>query len=282
MGNPFRPSSLLALGLGATLALSLSACSTGGTEPSANDSAAQTEQNLLTAAVAWRVTAAERDNLYLQGFNILTDRVDAALANKDNDKPLAIISDIDDTVLSSDDYWKQLIASGKQSFDDELWDQWVADNGPTPTAGSLKALEYAAEKGVEVFYVSSRDQGEETQRIGVANLKAAGLPFADDEHVTMLRESSDKEEAQQKIADDYEVIAYLGDNLNDFKRKYYVESVSERKSLALEDAEEFGRKFILFPNATDGHWMKAIFGDSEPADSPEYRERFTHAAKTGN
>ncbi|GAT73684.1 secreted acid phosphatase [Microbacterium sp. HM58-2] len=75
------------------------------------------------------------------------------------------------------------------------------------------------------------------------------------------------------------MIAYLGDNLNDFRRRYYVTSVAQRKALASEDAERFGRDFILFPNNTDGHWMRAIFGTSEPADSPEYRARMLLAAQ---
>lgn len=249
--------------------------------PAAEDTtpaATESEDNLLTSAVAWRVTAAERDILYIQGFNVAKDRLDAALAES-HEKPLAIISDIDDTVLSSDSYWEMLIAEGKQAFDDEMWDAWVAENGPTATAGSVEFLTYAESQGVEVFYVSQRDQGDNTQELGVGNLEHVGLPFADDEHVTTQRESSDKEAAQAAIAENYEVVLYLGDNLNDFARKYYVESVDERRALALEDADEFGRKLILFPNPTDGHWLTAIFGDSEPADSPEYRARFREAAE---
>ncbi|MFM9368642.1 HAD family acid phosphatase [Streptomyces sp. Da 82-17] len=63
---------------------------------------------------------------------------------------------------------------GKQAFDDELWDAWVRENGPTPTPGAVEFTHYAKERGVEVFYVSSRDQGPDTHRLGVANLRHAG------------------------------------------------------------------------------------------------------------
>ncbi len=247
-------------------------------------SAATTDdvQNILSAAVAWRETAAERDMLYRQGFNIARDRIDAVLRGRGQvrrgEKPLAVICDVDDTVLSSDTYWVRLLAAGKQAFDDVLWDQWVIGNGPTATPGAVAFTQYAASRGVEVFYVSSRDQGPDTQRYGVANLAHVGLAYADAAHCTFLRESSHKEAAQQAIAETHEVIAYLGDNLNDFRRKYYVKSVAQRKLLAGEDAEEFGRRFILFPNNTDGHWMRAIFGESEPADTPAYRELMLQAA----
>ncbi len=237
-------------------------------------------QNILSAATAWRVTAAERDMLYAQGFNIARDRLNEALREKGRSgKPLAVISDIDDTVLSSDNYWTMLISAGKQAFDDTLWDEWVRSNGPTATPGAVAFSRYAKRKGVPIFYVSSRDQGPDTQSIGVANLAHVGLEYADDEHVTMLTESSDKEPTQQAIAAEYDVVVYLGDNLNDFRRRYYVDSVDERRELAAEDAARYGRKYVVFPNNTDGHWMKAIFGESEPADTPKYRARMLKAAK---
>lgn len=240
-------------------------------------------QNIFSAAVAWRQTAAERDMLYIQGFNLAKARLDAALAKKRHRhgrrrKKLAFISDIDDTVLDSNSYWAKLLAAGEQAFDDPMWDEWVAGNGPTATPGAVEFTHYAKRRGVQIFYVSSRDQGENTHKYGIANLRHAGLAFADDAHVTILRDSSNKEPAQQAIAAKYDVIAYLGDNLNDFRRRYYVNSVTERRKLAMEDAGHFGKDYILFPNNTDGHWLKAIFGDSEPPDSPEYRRRMLLAA----
>ena len=117
--------------------------------------------NLLTAAVAWKQTAAEFQALYYQGFNIARLRLDQALqAHKAGDKPLAIISDMDDTVLSSNSYWGYMINADQEFFDDAAWDKWVAENGPVATPGAVEFLDYAKSKGVEVFYVTSRDQGE--------------------------------------------------------------------------------------------------------------------------
>jgi 5'-nucleotidase (lipoprotein e(P4) family) len=254
-----------------------------GTKPESTTSSAAApgpQSNVYDIAVAWRETAAERDMLYRQGFNVARDRLDAALAtHKSGDKPLAVVTDMDDTVLDSNTYWTRLIAAGGQSFDDALWDKWVENNGPTATPGAVDFLDYAKSKGAEVFYVSSRDQGDDTQKFAVSNLAAAGLPFADNAHVTVLRDSSDKEPAQKVVEDKFSVPVMLGDNLNDFKRVYYVKAVGERRDLAEKDAADFGRRFILFPNPTDGHWMRAIFGESEPADTPEYRARLRDAAE---
>ncbi|MGZ0843257.1 HAD family acid phosphatase, partial [Klebsiella pneumoniae subsp. pneumoniae] len=106
--------------------------------------------------------------------------------------------------------------------------RWVAANGPSLTPGALEFLEYARSRGVEIFYVSSRDQGEKTLEYALGNMRALRMPFADAEHVTILRDSSNKEPAQKAIAAQYDVLLMLGDNLNDFQRRYYVDDVMHR------------------------------------------------------
>ncbi len=106
--------------------------------------AATPASNLLTAAVAWRQTAAEYRALYYQGFNVARDRLDRALAARQPGarKP-AIISDLDDTLLGSNSYWSFLLSQDKEFFDDAVWDRWVAANGPSLTPGALEFLAYA-------------------------------------------------------------------------------------------------------------------------------------------
>ncbi|QVM94816.1 5'-nucleotidase, lipoprotein e(P4) family [Pseudomonas sp. SORT22] len=238
--------------------------------------------NLLVDAVAWRQTAAEFRALYYQGFNVAKARLDQALAQqKPGDKKPAIISDIDDTILSSNTYWGFLIGQDKEFFDDAVWDRWVAANGPTLTPGALEFLEYAKSRGVEIFYVSSRDQGDKTYEYALNNLRALKVPYADEAHVTILRESSNKEPAQHKIAEQYNVLLMLGDNLNDFERSFYVDKVEQRAQLVDASRSKFGGQYIIFPNPTDGHWLKAIFGESEPADTPANRAKFRDAAQQG-
>jgi 5'-nucleotidase (lipoprotein e(P4) family) len=247
--------------------------------PTFAEQTASPPSNLLTSAVAWKQTAAEFEALYYQGFNVARSQLDRALqAHKKGDRPLAIISDVDDTVLSSNSYWGYMVNADKEFFDDNAWDKWVADNGPVAPPGAVDFLNYAKSKGVEVFYVTSRDQGEKTFEYALANLRKNNLPFADEEHLTVYRDSSNKEPRQTEIAQAFDVVVMLGDNLNDFKRKYYVADVQQRKNLMAEDKQQFGRKFILFPNPTDGHWLKAVFGDSEPPATAENRAKFKAAA----
>ncbi|HPE59458.1 MAG: 5'-nucleotidase, lipoprotein e(P4) family [Thiothrix sp.] len=235
--------------------------------------------NLLISAVAWKQTAAEYRALYYQGYNMARLQLEKALsAHKDGDKPLAVVTDLDDTVLLPLAYWGYLINHQQDFFDDAAWDQWIPKNQMVLAPGAAEFLKFAADSGVEVFYVSSRDQGEKTFEYALAQIREAGLPFADEAHVTILRDTSNKETRQQEIAEKYEIAVFLGDSLNDFQRKYYSKDVDERIRLMAEDRDQYGTRFIVFPNPTDGHWVRAIFGESEPPASEANREIFRKAA----
>ncbi len=236
-------------------------------------------RNHLIGAVAWKQTAAEYQALYYQGFNIARLHLDNALRDhKQGDKPLAIITDVDDTILSPNDYWGYLIKRGMDYFDDPIWDKWVEANRFEVMPGALEFLRYCEQNKVEVFYVTNRDQGEKTYELALQNLRTAGFPYIDEKHLIVQRDTSNKEVPQQEIAKDYQIVVMLGDNLNDFQRKYYVKDVDERLELMRQDKDLYGIKYIVFPNPTDGHWLRAIYGDSEPPPSDENRKTFEKAA----
>jgi predicted secreted acid phosphatase len=97
-----------------------------------------------------------------------------------------------------------------------------------------------------VFYITS-GIGPKTMELVLANMKAAGLPFAEGPRDIT---DSDKEPRQRQLAQSRDVV-FLGDNLNDFRRRYYV--TGGKPALEVEDGQRGCRRFILFPNPTDGH-----------------------------
>ena len=105
-----------------------------------------------------------------------------------------------------------------------------------------------------------------------------GFPYADSGHLWVYRETSDKTPTRELLSQSHNVVLLLGDNLNDYKRDYYVADVDERYALMERDRDDYGDRFIVLPNPTDGHWVRAIFGDSEPADSDGNRRRLKEAA----
>jgi 5'-nucleotidase (lipoprotein e(P4) family) len=235
--------------------------------------------NLLIAAVAWKQTAAEYRALYHQGYNVARMHLELALAKrKPGDRPLAVVSDVDDTILLPLAYWGHMVNRNMDFFDDPIWDEWIPKNQMVLAPGAREFFDFCATSGVEVFYVTSRDQGEKTFDYALAHLRIAKLPNVDTQHVTVLRDTSNKQPRQDEIAKTHDIVVFLGDSLNDFRRKYYTKDVDERLKLMESDRNEYGRRYIVFPNPTDGHWMRAIFGDSEPPPSDANRETFKKAA----
>ncbi len=235
--------------------------------------------NPLLWALAWQQTAAEFQALCYQAFSLARLRLEAALANRQPDgKPLAVITDLDNTVLHANSYWGYLVNEGMDFFDDAIWDEWLPANLMTAVPGSLEFLDFCAEQGVEVFYVTNRDQGERTFEYALRQIEALKFPYSDDEHLYVFRDTSDKTPARESIASRFDVALMLGDNLNDFRRDYYVKDIAERLALMERDRADWGSKFILLPNATDGHWVRAIFGDSEPPPTDENRRKLKAAA----
>lgn len=246
-----------------------------------DDSAAIDEglHNSLLWAVAWKQSAAEYFALCHQAYNLARLRVDQALQNRQgDDKPLAVITDMDDTIMHARSYWGYLIEQNKEFFDDGIWDEWLPDNQVTAAPGAKAFFAYCYEQGVEVFYVTNRDQGEKTYEYAMLQLQHLNFPFADDDHLYVFRDTSDKSPARVEVEQNFDIAVMLGDNLNDYQRDYYVKDVAERMRLMERDHDHWGREFILLPNSTDGHWVRAIFGDSEPAPTLENRRLLKEAA----
>jgi len=235
--------------------------------------------NSLLWATAWKQTGAEYFALCHQAYNLARLRVDLALAKREpGDAPLAVITDLDNTAMHARSYWGYLINQGLDFFDDAIWDEWLPKNQITAAPGAKDFFDYCAAENVEVFYVTNRDQGERTYAYAMQQLEFLEFPYADDEHLYVFRETSDKSPAREEVKSKFDVVVMLGDNLNDYQRDYYVTGVEERLRLMERDRDHFGREFILLPNPTDGHWVRAIFGDSEPRPTDENRRLLKEAA----
>ena len=98
--------------------------------------------NLLIAAVAWKQTAAEYRALYHQGYNVARMHLDLALAKrKPGDRPLAVVSDVDDTILLPLAYWGHMVNRNMDFFDDPIWDEWIPKNQMVLAPGARVGIE---------------------------------------------------------------------------------------------------------------------------------------------
>ena len=197
----------------------------------------------------WQKNAAEYHALCIQAYNVAKMKVDQALAAT-SEKPLAIIADIDETVLSNQPYNEMLIAKNI-SFTQENWAEWVNKKSAVPIPGALEFYNYADSVGIEIIYLSNRRV--ENYAPTKANLISAGFPF-DDDTIMLLRDKDDNKKARRKELALYNVVLLIGDNLSDFDESFYKQPNDIRINRLKDTSALFGEKFILIPNLIYGSW----------------------------
>jgi 5'-nucleotidase (lipoprotein e(P4) family) len=203
-------------------------------------------------AQVWTQNAAEYRALCYQAFNAAKFNLDAFLFfEKKYEKPLAIIADVDETVLDNSPYDGKLILDNI-SYNRKSWVEWGNLEKAEAIPGSLEFLKYASGKGIEIFYISNRYS--EQLRGTVNNLKKIGFPNAVNSNVLLRSESRSKSERRKLVFDNYQVIMLIGDNLADFNDEFEEKLSEERKNYTDNLRNEFGTKLIVLPNPNYGDW----------------------------
>lgn len=204
---------------------------------------------------AFQQRAAEYRALCYQAYNIAYLRLDQSLA-KPTTRPRAIVTDIDETVLDNSFYAAQRGLQGKD-YEAASWAEFTAKGISDTIPGALNFLRYAASQGVQVFYITNREQHERAGTL--SNLQRFGFPNADETHLLTKQGSSGKEPRRQSVASTHEIVLLLGDNLSDFSSLFDKKSVEERFSSTNALAAEFGNRFIVLPNPVYGDWESALY-----------------------
>jgi 5'-nucleotidase (lipoprotein e(P4) family) len=198
--------------------------------------------------------AAEYRALCFQAYNFARVRLDQQLAMEG--RPKAIITDIDETVLDNSAY---AVHQGllRKDWDQQSWYNWTALAEADTVPGAPSFLWYASARGVQIFYVTNRDEKERAATL--KNLQKFRLPNADDAHLVLKQGTSSKEARRQQIMANYEVLLLLGDNLADFSSLFDKKTEDERKNNTNVSAGSFGSRFIVLPNANYGDWENAFY-----------------------
>lgn len=218
-------------------------------------------------AVLWQQHSGEYKALCYQAFALAKMRLQEKIAAHKKDKaPLAIITDIDETVLDNSPQQADDILH-HTTYTEQSWKQWTsrAEAGALP--GAVSFFQWADKVGVQIFYVSNRRPEERAATI--KNLSAAGFPQVDTVHLQMKDSTSDKEPRRERIRKKYTVALLLGDNLNDFDKMFYQQPAYTRQNLVRDNADLFGDIFIILPNAIYGDWESAIYNGKKltPAEA---------------
>lgn len=230
---------------------------------------------LFTAV--WMQQSAEYKALCLQAFQLADLRLSNILTYQKPAKPLAIITDIDETFLDNSPYAIHQSLQGKD-FDPASWNEWVEKADADTIAGGLAFFQKAASQGVTIFYVTNRD---ETGRAAtLKNLQKFKFPNADDAHLLTMDKSSSKEPRRQKVASDYTIALLLGDNLADFSPLFDNHpDAAARTAAVMTLKEQFGKKFIVLPNPNYGDWESALYNYQHGLKPAEKAAAFRRAGK---
>ena len=223
-------------------------------------------------AQVWTQNSAEYRALCYQAFNAAKMNLDAILFfDKKYDKSLAIIADVDETVLDNSPYDGKLILNNT-IYNRESWVEWGNLEIAEAIPGSLEFLKYASEKNVEIFYISNRysEQLDAT----VNNLKKLGFPDTKKSNVLLRSNNRSKSDRRKSVYKDYEVIMLLGDNLADFNDDFEEKISEERTKLTDKLSNDFGTKLIVLPNPNYGDWeSNGIFEGKSLSDQQKYSTR---------
>lgn len=208
----------------------------------------------LMMSVLWHQTAAEYRALCYQAYNIAELRLQQALKEK-HSKPLAIIVDVDETILDNSPYNAGNIEH-KLSYPDDFY-RWINAAQCAAVPGSVEFLQSAQRQDVKVFYITNRrERGSEGT---IKNLQKLGFPEVDDNSVLLKTKESSKKNRREQVANTHEIIMMIGDNLLDFSDFFKDENFPQRKMAVDEQKNSFGERFIILPNAMHGEWIKMIY-----------------------
>jgi 5'-nucleotidase (lipoprotein e(P4) family) len=225
------------------------------------------EARLKTLPVLFQQTAAEYRALCYQAFNTARWQLEKIPVSQVRKKKMAIITDLDETILDNSYSDAQLVKEGK-TYAPDVWKRWTEKAAATAVPGAVDFLQWASKRGFTILYISNRDTTELASTL--QNLQTLQLPDAKLSNMLFLTTTSSKEARRQQVMKQYDIVMLMGDNLNDFTAAFEKGSIPARFQ-ATDDARAYwGKKFIVLPNASYGEWESALY---------EYKRNLTPAQK---
>ena len=242
----------------------LAAILLGGCQPKAPERNPVKEYSQqYVSAFLWHESSAESHYIYLQGFAQARKMVEEKLNSDKEWICPSVVLDLDETVLNNNPYTAMLIDKGL-IYTEETWAEWVNRAEAKALPGATEFLNFCAENGVTLWYISNRSN--DYLDATIQNMMNLGLPNADAEHVLLKKETSDKTPRRVLVMDNCHVLLYLGDNLRDYDEMFKDREENLGKTEVDRNLDHMLTDFLLFPNPTYGEWEKAWSGDSTDAE----------------
>ncbi len=214
------------------------------------------EVDIKMYPVLWHQTSAEYRALCYQAFNVAKTYLETLLVNRQPNEKMAIVTDLDETIIDNS-YLEAKQIKERKEYSSGRWKEWVNMSAATGVPGAVDFLQWAAGQNITIFYISNRSITDIKPTL--ENIKKLQIPNADEEHMLFLSTESTKEPRRQIVAKDYNVVMLMGDNLNDFTNLFEKRNIPDRKTEVDKVRDEWGKKFIVLPNAIYGEWENAFY-----------------------
>lgn len=181
---------------------------------------------------------------------------------------VAVILDVDETILDNGPFQEKLIVEDTQ-YDSDEWDDWVGLGRAPRLSGAVSFVRRAEKLGVSIFYVTNREhkRWKETNE----NLRMKGFPVSEDGANLLSKYKqpdwdSDKTPRREFVARTHRILLLIGDDLNDFVSGPRTPDPSDpdpaylqRRKVAEMHRNMWGTKWIVLPNPTYGSWERALY-----------------------
>lgn len=240
----------------------------------------------IVNATLYQQTAAEYRALTRQVYDQAIAQLDVLLADSTqtaaleqqapfDQKPPAVIVDIDETILDNAPFEARLVQSGKPFHQDD-WSRWVFEAAAPPIPGAHEFVRACAARGIRVFYLSNRkdSEAEATRR----NLWRLEFPYSDSLSNFLFRPDqrddpmSTKGARRAAVAEEFRVLMLVGDNLGDFTEAFRGTLIQRAETVDVH-RERFGRTWFMLPNAMYGSWEDALTEFNRDLDDPTRHTR---------
>lgn len=107
-------------------------------------------------------------------------------------------------------------------------------------------------------------------------MKKLGFSNVNDQTLLVQTDPKDlsKEPRRQSVGAKYRIVLLMGDDLNDFAQ-VFEDSKTVDSRIAASDRlkSEFGKRFIMLPNAMYGNWEQAIYGYNKLSEAEKAAKR---------
>ena len=245
------------------------------------------------AATLYNEISGEYHALALQAFHLARLRIDEKLRMaKHIPDSLAIIVDLDETILNNSSFQAQLIMD--DSTYNREWNSYIKRIKATAVPGALEFLNYVDScnikyhcNKIKIFYITNRDSTQvDTTAINLARLHFPQIDttnFKRNLNLEVERPKTDgkaqagnKEFRFRSVRKVYTVLLQMGDNLNDFSGDFFHQIDRTRDSLVSARDTAFGKDYIVLPNAMYGDWLTGLCKQNFNLMSPRQQDSIMH------